>query len=74
MRSACCDCDRYSYLNIVKQSPEQNTQGYETREEAQADIFDYIEIFNNPIRRHGYNSGLSPVQLENQFSVRQIHT
>jgi len=45
---------------------------YITREDAQADIFNYIEMFYNPIRRHGYNNGLSPVQFEKQFSVRQI--
>lgn len=45
---------------------------YATREDARADIFDYIEMFYNPIRRHGHNNGLSPVQFEKQFSVRQI--
>lgn len=45
---------------------------YITREDARADIFDYVEMFYNPIRRHGYNNGLSPVQFEKQFSVRQI--
>jgi len=43
---------------------------YATREDARADIFDYIEMFYNPIRRHGHNNGLSPVQFEKQFSVR----
>lgn len=45
---------------------------YATREEARADIFDYIEMFYNPVRRHGHNHGLSPVQFEKQFSVRQV--
>jgi len=45
---------------------------YATREDARADIFDYIEMFYNPIRRHGHNNGLSPVQFEKQFSVRQV--
>ena len=45
---------------------------YATREDARADIFDYIEMFYNPIRRHGHNDGLSPVQFEKQFSVRQV--
>jgi putative transposase len=43
-----------------------------TREDAKADIFDYIEMFYNPVRRHGHNNGLSPVQFEKQFSVRQV--
>ena len=45
---------------------------YATRDDARADIFDYIEMFYNPVRRHGYNNGLSPVQFEKQFSVRQF--
>jgi putative transposase len=45
---------------------------YASREDARADIFDYIEIFYNPIRRHDHNNGLSPVQFEKQFSVRQV--
>jgi len=45
---------------------------YATREDARADIFDYIEMFYNPVRRHGYNNGLSPVQFEKQFFVRQV--
>lgn len=43
---------------------------YATREEARQDVFDYIEMFYNPIRRHGYNSGLSPVEFEKRNSVR----
>ena len=31
---------------------------YATREDARADIFDYIEMFYNPVRRHGHNNGL----------------
>ena len=37
---------------------------YATRDEARADVFDYIELFYNTRRRHGYNEGLSPVQYE----------
>ena len=41
---------------------------YPTRDEARADVFDYIELFYNTRRRHGYNNGLSPVQYEQQQS------
>ncbi|KTA74497.1 IS3 family transposase, partial [Aeromonas salmonicida] len=44
---------------------------YPTRDEARSDVFDYIEMFYNPIRRHGYNDGLSPVEFEKQFNVQQ---
>ena len=39
---------------------------YRTREEARADIFDYIERFYNRQRRHGYVGDLSPVEFENR--------
>lgn len=37
---------------------------YGTREDARADVFDYIEMFYNPKRRHGFNNQLSPVEFE----------
>ena len=40
---------------------------YKTRDEARADIFDYIEGFYNRQRRHGSNDGLSPEQYENNY-------
>jgi putative transposase len=43
---------------------------YSTRELARADVFDYIEMFYNPVRRHGNNQGLSPVQFEQQTQRR----
>lgn len=44
---------------------------YPTRDEARSDVFDYIEMFYNPIRRHSSNDGLSPVEFEKQFNVQQ---
>ncbi len=40
---------------------------YKTREDARRDVFDYIEMFYNPIRRHGNNGNLSPVKFERQY-------
>jgi putative transposase len=37
---------------------------YATRDEARQDIFDYIEMFYNPKRRHSFNQRLSPVEFE----------
>jgi putative transposase len=37
---------------------------YSTRQDARADVFDYIEMFYNPKRRHGFNNQLSPVEFE----------
>jgi len=39
---------------------------YKTREEARQDVFDYIEMFYNPVRKHVRNGMLSPVEFERQ--------
>ena len=43
---------------------------YPDREEARRDLFDYIEMFYNPKRRHGYANDVSPVQFEQQYFNR----
>ena len=43
---------------------------YATREEARSDMFDYIEMFYNAQRRHGFNNQLSPVEYEEQYEKR----
>ena len=43
-----------------------NRRKYRTRDEARADVFDYIERFYNRKRRHGYVDNISPVQFENR--------
>ena len=40
---------------------------YKTRSEAQAEIFNYIELFCNPSRRHGNNDGVSSIEFEKQY-------
>jgi len=37
---------------------------YRTRDEARADLFDYIEMFYNPKRRHGHIGSVSPGAFE----------
>ncbi|SFO09005.1 IS3 family transposase, partial [Nitrosospira briensis] len=37
---------------------------------ARRDVFNYIEMFYNPKRRHGYTNSVSPVEFENQFFNR----
>ncbi|HJW23947.1 MAG TPA: IS3 family transposase, partial [Rhodocyclaceae bacterium] len=34
------------------------------------DIFDYIELFYNPKRRHGHAGGVAPVEFEKQYFNR----
>ena len=43
---------------------------YTTRDEARSDVFDYIEMFYNSRRRHGFNNQLSPVEYEEQYEKR----
>ena len=42
---------------------------YRTRDEAKADVFDYIERFYNPKRRHSTIGYLSPVEFEKQMKL-----
>lgn len=37
---------------------------YTTRDQARADVFDYIEVFYNRQRRHGYLGNISPADFE----------
>ena len=41
-------------------------RAYKTREEARQDVFDYVEMFYNPVRKQARNGMLSPVQFERQ--------
>jgi putative transposase len=40
---------------------------YRTRDEAKADVFDYVARFCNPKRRHSTIGYLSPMELESKF-------
>jgi len=43
---------------------------YGTREEAKQEVFDYIEVFYYPKRRHSFSNDLSPVEYEKQYFKR----
>ena len=45
-------------------------QIYATRNDARADVFNYIEMFYNPKRRHGTAGDTSPVEFERRHSQR----
>lgn len=42
---------------------------YITREDARGDVFDYIEMFHNAKRCHGFNNQLSPVEFEKRYAA-----
>ena len=42
---------------------------YRTRDEARADVFDYIEKFYNPRRQHSKLGYLSPMEFEAQAMI-----
>lgn len=43
---------------------------YPTRNKARNDIFDYIELFYNVRRRHGFTGQHSPVEYEQRYRMR----
>lgn len=44
-------------------------QVYRTRDEARADVFDYVERFYNTIRRHSTIGYLSPAEFEKKVGL-----
>jgi putative transposase len=40
---------------------------YSTREEAKSEIFNFIEMFYNPIKRHSHTGGVSPAKFEEMY-------
>ena len=42
---------------------------YTSRQYARSDVFDYIEMFYNAKRRHGFNNQLSPVEFEKRYAM-----
>ncbi len=54
-----------SFFGLLKRE-RVNRVRYRTREEARADLFEYIEVFYNRKRRHGYLGNVSPADFEKQ--------
>lgn len=54
-----------SFFNLLKRERIRR-RTYRTRDEARQDVFDYIEMFYNPKRKHANNGMLSPVNFETQ--------
>ena len=58
-----------SFFQLLKRERVKRTI-YSTRSAARAEIVDYIEMFYNTKRRHGYNNRLSPADYEKQYFMR----
>ena len=58
-----------SFFNLLKRERIRRKK-YKTREEARRDVFDYIEFFYNPQRKHVRNGMLSPMAFEQQQKLK----
>ena len=58
-----------SFFGVLKRE-RVNRVRYRDRDEARADIFEYIECFYNRKRRHGYLGNISPVAFEERAAGR----
>ena len=58
-----------SFFNLLKRERIRRRK-YKTREEARRDVFDYIEFFYNPQRKHVRNGMLSPIAFEQQQKLK----
>ena len=59
-----------SFFNLLKRERIRR-RTYRTREDARQDVFDYIEMFYNPKRKHARNGMLSPAEFERQQKMRR---
>ena len=58
-----------SFFNLLKRERIRR-RTYKTRDDARRDVFDYIEMFYNPKRKHARNGMLSPVDFEAQQKTK----
>ena len=61
-------CSMESFFSSLK-TERTARKTYRTRNEAKADVFDYIERFYNAIRRHSTIGYLSPVEFERKVGL-----
>jgi putative transposase len=43
---------------------------YSTRDDAKTEVFNFIEVFYDPIKRHSHTGGVSPAQFEEDYFFR----
>lgn len=54
-----------SFFNLLKRKRVRR-RTYKTRDDARADVFDYVEMFYNSQRKHAKNGMLSLAEFERQ--------
>lgn len=59
-----------SFFNLLKRERIRRRL-YKTREDARQDVFEYIEMFYNPKRKHVRNGMLSPIDFEWQHKMNK---
>lgn len=59
-----------SFFNLLKRERIRR-KIYKTRQEARRDVFNYIEMFYNPKRKHAKNGMLSPIEFERQQNINK---
>lgn len=62
-RGNCHDAVAESFFQLLRRERIRR-RVYPTRDAARKDVFDYIEMFYNPKRKHTNNGMLSPVDFE----------
>lgn len=65
-RGNCHDTVAESFFQLLKRERIRR-RIYATRDEARQEIFDYIEMFYNPKRRHSCSNDMSPVDYEKHY-------
>tara|TARA_R110000787_G_scaffold282559_1_gene394494 strand:- start:9997 stop:10227 length:231 start_codon:yes stop_codon:yes gene_type:complete len=58
-----------SFFQLLKREKVRG-KTYATRVDARKDVFEYIEMFYNPQRKHTKNGLLSPVEFERQHKLK----
>lgn len=65
-------CSRHRVHRLMRGDGLRTEVGYPNRATATTDVFDYIEMFYNPIRRHGSAGDLSPVEFEKRYALNDL--
>jgi len=63
------DGRRQDHHRRLRPSRADETKNYRNRDEARQDVFEHIELFYNPKRKHVRNGRLSPVEFERQQKI-----